>query len=66
MEKPLLAGVVGKLAIAGEEAGFSVEQMIRILNAGVDVEDLLRVIESRLNKKRAKPVTLITSSRWIM
>ena len=66
MEKPLLAGVVGKLAIAGEEAGFSVEQMIRILNAGVDVEDLLRVIESRLNKKRAKPVALITSSRWIM
>jgi len=66
MDKPSLPGLVSKLAIAGEQAGFTIEQMIRFLNAGVSVEDLLRLIESRLNKEREKPVTLITSSRWIM
>lgn len=42
---------VGKLAIAGERAGFTLEQMIRILNAGFTVEDLLDLIESRLQEQ---------------
>jgi hypothetical protein len=35
--------------MAGEQAGFSVEQMIRLLNAGMTVETLLNIIERRLS-----------------
>jgi hypothetical protein len=51
MEKPAIEMAVGKLAIAGERAGLTLEQMIRILNAGFTVEDLLDLIESRLQKQ---------------
>lgn len=36
---------VYKLAMAGEQAGFTLEQMIQILNARVSVETLLNWIE---------------------
>lgn len=49
MEKPSLATSVCKLAMAGEQAGFTVEQMIRLLNAGITVETLLDIIERRLS-----------------
>jgi hypothetical protein len=42
---PSVATSVFKLALAGEQAGFSVEQMIELLNAGITVETLLCVIE---------------------
>ena len=48
MEKPSTAKTVYKLAMAGEQAGFSLEQMIQILNSGVRVETLLHFIEERL------------------
>jgi len=35
---------VERLALAGEEAGLTVERMIQILNAGVSVEALLDII----------------------
>jgi hypothetical protein len=38
MKHPILARAIEKLAVAGERAGFTVEQMIQILNAGVSVE----------------------------
>lgn len=60
MEKPSTAQVVYKLAVAGEQAGFSLEEMIQILNAGVSVETLLHLIELRLSE--AAP----SSSSWIM
>jgi len=41
---------VGKLAMAGERAGFTVEQMIRLLNAGFTVECLIDLIVERLNQ----------------
>lgn len=50
-----------KLAIAGEQAGFTVEQMIQMLNAGVTVEGLLQVIELRLGSRPETP-----RSRWVM
>ncbi len=37
-----------KLALAGEQAGFSLEDMISLLNAGLTVETLLDLIERRL------------------
>jgi len=41
---------VGKLAMASERAGFTVEQMIRLLNAGFTVECLIDLIVEGLNE----------------
>jgi len=62
MDRPSLAASVCKLAMAGELAGFSVEQMIRLLKAGMTVETLLDVIERRLSAAAPEG----HSSRWIM
>jgi hypothetical protein len=62
MDRPSLAASVCKLAMAGEQAGFTVEQMIRLLRAGMTVETLLDVIERRLSEAIPEPL----SSRWIM
>ena len=48
MAAPPIAVSIFKLAVAGEQAGFTVEQMIELLNAGVTVEALLRMIERGL------------------
>ena len=42
MATPSLATTVYKLAIAGEQAGLSVEQMIELLNDGITVDTLRR------------------------
>jgi hypothetical protein len=63
MEKPSEANAVYKLSVAGEQAGFSLEQMIQLLNAGVSVETLLHLIECRLSAASHGPAR---SSRWIM
>jgi hypothetical protein len=63
---PLYSGIC-KLAIAGERAGFTVEQMIGLLNAALTVECLLDIIEERLSPREdAIPVAPVSSSRWIM
>jgi hypothetical protein len=61
MEKPIMAAI-GKLVLAGEKAGFTVEQMIQILQAGASVEGLLRMIEWRMYP----PVIEPRASLWIM
>jgi hypothetical protein len=61
MEKPVMTAVE-KLVLAGEEAGFSVEQMIQILQTGTSVEALLCIIEWRLCPPAMQP----RSSRWVM
>jgi len=43
-QNPVLVGAISKLAHAGEQAGFTVEEMIELLNAGVSVETLLNLI----------------------
>jgi len=48
MDNPSLISAVDKLAIAGERAGFTVEQLIRLLNAGLSVDALLEIIATRL------------------
>jgi hypothetical protein len=62
MEHPVLARAIEKFAAAGEEAGFTVEEMIQILNAGVGVKTLLDIIEDVLQG----PGVRCGSSRWIM
>ena len=46
-----MIAAVTKLAVAGEQAGLSVEQMIRLLDAGLSVEALLTLIAQRLDGK---------------
>ena len=66
VDKASLLTAVGKLASAGERAGVNVEQMIRLLNAGVSVETLLQLIASRLNDDAEEPATESISSRWVV
>jgi hypothetical protein len=56
---------IAKLALAGEQTGLTVEQMIQLLNAGITVQDLLELIAQRLDKTPI-PATPPVSSRWIM
>jgi hypothetical protein len=57
MEKATLVSSIAKLAMAGEQAGFTVEQMIQLLNAGLGVESLVDLIAWRLEQpKRSAPV----------
>jgi len=62
MATPSLQESIFKLAMAGEQAGFTVEQMIQLLNSGLTVESLLRLIEWRLSPPSVPPRT----SRWIV
>ncbi len=68
MQKPSLSEAVGKLAIASEQAGFTLEQMIELLNEGLSVETLLDLISWRLELEEArKPIAASAcSSGWIM
>jgi hypothetical protein len=66
MEKPSLLAAVGNLAIAGEQAGFSLEQMIDLLNQGLSVETLLDLIFWRLEALRKPTVRPACSSGWIV
>jgi hypothetical protein len=47
-QNEVLVGAIRKLASAGERAGFTVEEMIELLNTGVSVETLLNLIYFRL------------------
>jgi len=53
---------IAKLVVAGEQAGFTVEQMIQLLETGASVEVLLDLIELRL----FPDVATLRSSRWVM
>ena len=67
MEKPSLVAAIGKLAIAGEQAGFNLEQMIELLDQGLSVETLLDLISWRLEALRRPTVRpAACSSVWIM
>jgi hypothetical protein len=66
MEKLSLLRAVGKLAIAGEQAGFTLEQMIELLNEGVSVETLLGLISWRLEEARISIASRAPSSGWIV
>jgi hypothetical protein len=45
---PVLARAIRKLALVGEQAGLSIEEMIELLKTGVSVDTLLNLICSRL------------------
>jgi hypothetical protein len=62
VEQPILMTTIKKFVLAGEQAGFTVEQMIQLLQTGATVETLLSMIESRLFAIPAMP----NSSRRVM
>jgi len=62
VEQPILMTAIAKLVLAGEQAGFTVEQMIQLLQTGASVEALLNLIELRLFPR----VATLQSSRWVM
>jgi hypothetical protein len=43
-QNQILIGAIRKLALAGEQAGFSVEEMIELLKTGASVETLLDLL----------------------
>jgi hypothetical protein len=63
MERTELTHTVYRLAVAGEEAGFSLDDMIQLLNAGLSVLALLNLIEWRLGQ--TEPPTP-RATRWLM
>jgi len=64
MQKPSLEIAIGKLAIAGEQAGITVEQMIQLLDDGLTVETLLDLISWRLGHAHRSSETG-GSSMWV-
>lgn len=65
MDRPSLVLAISKLAMVGEEAGFTVEQMIELLDAGITVGGLLELISWRLEKAQACAASRI-SPNWLM
>ena len=66
MEKAPLVAAVRKLVIVGEQAGFSVEDMVELLNAGVSVKCLLELIVERLDADLDTGTESPARSRWVM
>lgn len=65
MDKAALVSGIAKLAIVGQQAGFTVEQMIGLLNAGLGVEGLVELIAWRL--EQPKPLAQVASSSvWVV
>lgn len=66
MESPSLVLAISKLAAAGERAGLTLEQMISLLDAGLEVETLLELICLRLNGSPLPPRPRLSPYRWVM
>ena len=66
MVRPVLAKAIEKLAVAGEQAGFSVEQMIEMLNSGISIETLIEMITCRLGMPWIAPGPSVSPIRWVM
>jgi hypothetical protein len=64
MARASLMSAICKLAIAGEQAGFTVEQMIDLLNAGMSVESLLDLIAWRLEGSQSALPFVNTNPNW--
>jgi hypothetical protein len=62
---PSLAAAIEKLALAGQQAGLSVEQMIDFLNDGMAVETLLDLIAWRFEAAHNPRILRGSSSDWV-
>jgi hypothetical protein len=66
MENPSLILAISKLAAAGQQAGFTLEQMIDMLDHGLEVETLLELICLRLNPAATTQDHVVVRYRWMM
>ena len=64
MDKATLVSGIAKLATAGQQAGFTVEQMIGLLNAGLGVEGLIGLSWRLEQPKPLAPYA--SSSVWVV
>lgn len=65
MDKAPLVSGIAKLAKVGQQAGFTVEQMIGLLDGGLGVEGLIDLIAWRLEQR--KPLAPVaSSSAWLV
>ncbi len=65
MQNPKLVTAIAKLAVAGERAGLSIEQMIQLLDDGLRVETLVDLITWRLMEVPNPVTPPFRSARWI-
>jgi len=65
MENSSLILAISKLAAAGEQPGFTLEQMIELLDHGIDVEILLELIYMRLYAAPMPPTASASRYRWV-
>ena len=63
--KVSLLTALSKLVVAGEQAGFTIEELIQLLNKGTSVETILELITLRL-EARMPEVAPLACSRWVM
>ena len=66
MENPSLVLAISKLAAAGGQAGFTLEQMIQLLDAGLSVESLLDLICLRLHPAAMSSAQDASRYRWVV
>jgi hypothetical protein len=64
MESQSRVNAIRKLAVAGEHAGFSLDQMIQLLNSGMSVVALLDLIAWRLDSARTFSSQAVLPSGW--
>ena len=63
MENPTIGRTICKIAVPGECAGFTVEQMIELLNNGLDAPTLVSMIEWKLNYAEQQ-IPALRAYRW--
>jgi len=64
MDSQSRVNAIRKLAVAGEQAGLSLEQMIQLLNSGMSVVALLDLIAWRLDSARTFSSHAALPSGW--
>ncbi len=65
MKRATPIAAIANLAAAVGETGFSLDHMMELLNAGLSVESLIKLIAWRLERRR-EPRPLAASSCWTM
>lgn len=66
VEKQSLRTAVEKLALAGEQAGFTIDQMIQLLNIGISLEALIMLILWRLDSVQEPLTAVVSMTSWLM
>lgn len=66
MENPSLVLAISKLAAHGEQARFTLEHMIELLDNGLEVETLLQVICWQLHAAEMPPTRDVSRYRWVV